>query len=143
MNLCPFNLLTMKNLVLDDTLQIFRLPVEYQQYSETFPNVLVMLGRALDAEPLRGQYQPELIEIYLNGDSDPALIWDQGQVVHADPVLLQPHTALVVAVEDIARYIAIGDQVILDDCASLILPDVIFNPTAQAQLLLKLVQEST
>ena len=128
--------------MLEEQQQIQRLPVGYQQFAESFPNVLIMLGRALDADLLPGQYQPELIEIYLNGESDAALIVDQGKVVYADQSLLQPHTAMVVAVEDIARYVAIGELVLLDDCASLILPEVIFNPLAQVQLLLQLAQQN-
>ena len=73
-----------ETLLSEDQQFIQRVPQHYQHYAQSFPQVLVMLGQALAAESLPQQYQPQLIEIYLNGSTEPALILDQGRVVYCD-----------------------------------------------------------
>ena len=85
--------------------------------------------------------KPETIEIYINGDDQPALVWAYDRVVVGDLTrLCDEYHAIAIEVDSMIRYVEIEGKELLDTTDGIIWPEVFASPAAQVQMLVALAQ---
>jgi hypothetical protein len=128
-----------KDIFLDsDWAMVADLPEWAQAYAEKWP-VPTCQAAMYWSEPPAGAIVVQNIEVYLNGLADASLVMTDGEVDYGDLVeFSKTHQAIAIEFDSVVRYVEIGGRMLLNTVGNLVLPDCLVNPSAQAQMLIKL-----
>lgn len=119
-----------------------KLPDWSKEFLDKYPVPCCQAAQWWDAEPPLTTI-PEIIEVYINGDEEAALIWANEKVVSGNfERLCEPYHAIAFEVNSMVRYVEIEGQTLLDSTPGIVWPDIICSPAAQVQMLVKLANQN-
>lgn len=122
-----------------DWAMVADLPDWAQAYAEKWP-VPTCQAAMYWNEPPAGAIVVQNIEVYLNGLGDAALVMTDGEVNFGDLAeFSKPQKAIAIEFDSVVRYVEIEGRMLLNTVGSLVLPDCLVSPAAQAQMLMNLV----
>jgi hypothetical protein len=117
------------------------LPEWAKKFLDEYPVPCCQAAQWLDFEP-PSLTIPTTIEVYINGDDQPSLIWSAGAVVMGNfERLCQEYTAIAFEVDSVVRYVEIEGRELIDKTEGIIWPECICSPSAQAMMLVQLAQK--
>jgi hypothetical protein len=121
-----------------DWAMVADLPEWAQAYAEAWPVPTCQAAMYWNEAPA-GRMVPKLIEVYLNGRPEAAVVIHRGEVVSGDITeFFGEHKAIAIEFDSIVRYVDIEGKNLLNTVGLLILPDCLLNAAAQAEMLVKL-----
>jgi hypothetical protein len=117
------------------------LPSWAKKFLDEYPVACCQAAEWLDFEP-PALTEPSTIEVYINGDDQPSLVWSAGQVVLGNfERLCDEYTAIVFEVDAVVRYAEIEGRDLIDTTAGILWPDCICSPAAQVMMLASLARK--
>lgn len=113
---------------------IAKLPVEMQALKDKYPIQIVNVADYFFEPPLPEGYVPEILEIFYDLASEPAMLFLHGKLDCFTPQAPDPNASLVAVMADGHWvYTEIEGKVLLDRRGGLVLPEVAVNPDALLQ----------
>jgi hypothetical protein len=117
------------------------LPDKIQAFLPYYPNIVGMLAADWEFRdsPCKCATEPKTVEVYLDNNADASITIIDGDVSSCDPeTFLSTHKAMAVHCDGQLRYVEIEQTAYFDTLGELMLPDVLIDAVAQAEMFVSL-----
>ena len=118
------------------------LPTEIRDKIDGFCENFIMqtaIAWDLREQPLPEGYQPESVDVFVNGNELSCLFIHNSEIKALDPEFFGERIkeTLVIEINDEARYVQLHGELIVDSLGGCLLPDILVSPEAQLSYLTK------